>query len=206
MQDELHADMQRIFDRVSGQRRRYARLVLWERDLPLRSYPVVNEALHDQSLWLFFCIACGKRLVRSIWWARKKNGGVKELLIAQTYLEEAVEAMDAMLDSWYWSQQNFDETRETYEDLQGFLKALRRRIKAPVPLKVRKALAKVKTCYYCGRKGTKKKGPDGRNWHVDHVTPRSRGGCTDFVRACAHCNSSKRDRMPHEWPEGGRLL
>ena len=46
-------------------------------------------------------------------------------------------------------------------------------------------------------------------YHVDHVIPLSRGGSNgpeNIVLACAHCNSTKNNKMPHEWPEGGRLL
>lgn len=57
-------------------------------------------------------------------------------------------------------------------------------------------------CYYCGEKV-------GDTYHVEHVVPLSRGGSNDpdnIVIACLRCNLSKSDRMPHEWPEGGRLL
>lgn len=55
-------------------------------------------------------------------------------------------------------------------------------------------------CYYCGEK---------RKLTVDHVVPLSRGGSNEpsnLVLACKHCNSSKCDKLPHEWIEGGRLL
>lgn len=58
-----------------------------------------------------------------------------------------------------------------------------------------------KKCYYCHKKLIK--------FHVDHVVPISRGGSNDpdnLVITCAFCNQSKHDRLPHEWPEGGRLL
>jgi len=57
-------------------------------------------------------------------------------------------------------------------------------------------------CYYCGQKV-------GEDYHVDHVVPLSRGGTNDpsnLVIACTHCNLSKNDKLPHEWPEGGKLL
>jgi len=57
-------------------------------------------------------------------------------------------------------------------------------------------------CYYCGEKV-------GGAYHVDHVIPLSRGGSNgreNIVIACPTCNMSKHDKMPHEWPEGGRLL
>lgn len=56
-------------------------------------------------------------------------------------------------------------------------------------------------CYYCGRKL-------GKRYHVDHVIPITRGGTNDpsnLVIACPYCNRSKANKLPHEWPEGGRL-
>jgi 5-methylcytosine-specific restriction endonuclease McrA len=58
-------------------------------------------------------------------------------------------------------------------------------------------------CYYCYRKV---------KWgdhHVDHVVPLSRGGSNDIsnlVISCASCNLKKHNRLPHEFPDGGRLL
>lgn len=58
-------------------------------------------------------------------------------------------------------------------------------------------------CYYCHQDV---------KWgkhHVDHVVPLSRGGSNDIsnlVIACASCNLSKSDKLPHEWEKGGRLL
>lgn len=57
-------------------------------------------------------------------------------------------------------------------------------------------------CYYCGQKVSK-------TYHVDHVIPLSRGGSNgpeNIVIACPGCNQRKKDKLPHEWPEGGRLL
>lgn len=57
-------------------------------------------------------------------------------------------------------------------------------------------------CYYCGVKV-------GDTYHVDHVVPLSRGGSNgpeNLVIACPTCNMSKHNKLPHEWPEGGRLL
>lgn len=57
-------------------------------------------------------------------------------------------------------------------------------------------------CYYCGEKCADK-------YHVDHVIPLSRGGSNgpdNLVIACTHCNERKGTKLPHEWPEGGRLL
>lgn len=57
-------------------------------------------------------------------------------------------------------------------------------------------------CYYCHKRV-------GDAYHVDHVVPLSRGGSNgaeNLVIACPSCNVSKQDRLPHEWPQGGRLL
>lgn len=56
-------------------------------------------------------------------------------------------------------------------------------------------------CYYCGSKLTK--------WHADHIVPLSRGGSDlidNIAITCPSCNLHKHDKMPHEWPEGGKLL
>lgn len=56
-------------------------------------------------------------------------------------------------------------------------------------------------CWHCG----KKLDPD--DYHVDHLTPLSRGGSNaadNIVITCPHCNMSKNDRLTHEW--NGRLL
>ena len=66
----------------------------------------------------------------------------------------------------------------------------------------RQRIAQRGKCYYCGVKV-------GDAYHADHVVPLSRGGSDgpeNIVIACAKCNQSKSDRLPHEWPEGGRLL
>lgn len=57
-------------------------------------------------------------------------------------------------------------------------------------------------CYYCHKKV-------GTDYHVDHIVPLSRGGQNDrdnIVIACSTCNQRKYNKLPHEWPEGGRLL
>lgn len=57
-------------------------------------------------------------------------------------------------------------------------------------------------CFWCGVKV-------GKTYHVDHIVPLSRGGSNspeNLVIACPACNLSKGDKLPHEWPQGGRLL
>lgn len=57
-------------------------------------------------------------------------------------------------------------------------------------------------CYWCGTSIADA-------YQIDHVVPVSRGGTNEpsnIVLACIHCNSAKRARLPHEWPQGGRLL
>lgn len=54
----------------------------------------------------------------------------------------------------------------------------------------------------------------GYRCHVEHTFPLSRVAGTDIpandmgylVLACDSCNTSKHDKFPWEWPEGGRLL
>jgi 5-methylcytosine-specific restriction endonuclease McrA len=57
-------------------------------------------------------------------------------------------------------------------------------------------------CYYCGIKV-------GKNYHVEHVIPLSRGGSDgpeNIVIACQGCNCSKGDKLPSEWDGSNRLL
>jgi 5-methylcytosine-specific restriction endonuclease McrA len=57
-------------------------------------------------------------------------------------------------------------------------------------------------CYYCGVKV-------GKKYHADHAIPLSRGGSNgpeNIVVACPSCNQAKNNKLPHEWPQGGRLL
>jgi|GEM_PF-2230943 len=67
-------------------------------------------------------------------------------------------------------------------------------------------------CYYCSTRFDRIKGK--YIYHVDHTFPLSRVAGTDIpandisylVLTCPHCNVSKNDKFPWEWPEGGRLL
>lgn len=59
-------------------------------------------------------------------------------------------------------------------------------------------------CYYCGKRPKK-----GKQWHVEHVIPLSRGGSNtidNIVASCPTCNLSKGNKLPHEWAKGGKLL
>lgn len=66
-------------------------------------------------------------------------------------------------------------------------------------------------CYYCSHKMK----PWGWKESCDlqpteeHIVPVSRGGSNgpeNLVIACRKCNEQKHTKLPHEWPEGGRLL
>jgi len=57
-------------------------------------------------------------------------------------------------------------------------------------------------CHYCG------KNLNGA-FQIDHVVPLSKGGAhiiDNIVVTCRDCNQSKKDKFPHEWKKGGRLL
>lgn len=50
-------------------------------------------------------------------------------------------------------------------------------------------------CWWCGCKLTD-------SYEVDHLTPLNRGGTNwpnNIVISCKHCNTSRQDRLPHEW-------
>lgn len=57
-------------------------------------------------------------------------------------------------------------------------------------------------CYWCHKKLDE--------YHVDHVIPVTREGSSNdpwnLVLACHVCNESRNNKLPHEWPQGGRLL
>ena len=59
-------------------------------------------------------------------------------------------------------------------------------------------------CYYC------RVGLNDNNWHADHIVPITRDGSNNtidnIVVTCPTCNLRKYNKLPHEWPEGGRLL
>jgi len=60
-------------------------------------------------------------------------------------------------------------------------------------------------CYYCRVKIKNHTSA----YHIEHVIPLSRGGTNDMsniVLACPSCNLSKSNKLPHEWPQGNRLL
>lgn len=70
-------------------------------------------------------------------------------------------------------------------------------------------------CYYaaCGQAKFEKR--NGKYiYHIDHTFPLNRVVGTDIpandisylVLTCPHCNATKNDKFPWEWPEGGRLL
>lgn len=55
-------------------------------------------------------------------------------------------------------------------------------------------------CWWCGKKL-------GKDWHEDHIIPINRGGTNwpnNIVCSCEHCNTSRQDKLPHEW--NGRLI
>jgi hypothetical protein len=82
------------------------------------------------------------------------------------------------------------------------------------PAQIREKLrAQHYRCYYaaCGYAKFEKR--DGKHiFHIEHTIPISRteaGPRHDVnyvVLACPFCNQSKNNRLPHEWPEGGRLF
>lgn len=65
-------------------------------------------------------------------------------------------------------------------------------------------------CYYCHDRFERRNGR--YVYHLDHTIPLSRpeyGPRHDMsytVLACPTCNLKKGNKLPHEWPEGGRLL
>lgn len=57
-------------------------------------------------------------------------------------------------------------------------------------------------CHYCKQTGDEQRGPDGRPWHIDHLTPVSRGGTdepSNLVVSCATCNIDKNTMTADEY-------
>lgn len=53
-------------------------------------------------------------------------------------------------------------------------------------------------CIYCAKQGDVNTGPDKRQWHVDHLYPKSRGGDNEpdnLVLSCATCNLQKSAKL-----------
>lgn len=70
-------------------------------------------------------------------------------------------------------------------------------------------------CYYAACGYAKFKKVKGKYlYHIDHTFPLSRVAGTDIpannieylVLTCEHCNETKSNKFPWEWPEGGKLL
>jgi 5-methylcytosine-specific restriction endonuclease McrA len=74
----------------------------------------------------------------------------------------------------------------------------KRRTRSGIPFRIRDyvMMRDRYRCVYCG------KAPIGRDLHLDHVMPWSRGGDSmpsNLVVSCANCNLSKGDKTPEEW-------
>lgn len=65
-------------------------------------------------------------------------------------------------------------------------------------------------CYYCSTRFAKRNGK--YLYHIEHTIPLSRTEASPrhdmsfTVLACPHCNQRKHNKLPHEWPDGGRLF
>lgn len=117
--------------------------------------------------------------------------------------------------AWYWSdvENNREHARRYSKTPRGRVVARAgshrrraRKIEAGGSYTADELLDQLKRqkgrCYYCRAK-------IGKTYHADHVVPLARGGSNDIsniVIACPSCNWSKHDKLPHEWPKGGRLL
>lgn len=104
----------------------------------------------------------------------------------------------------YVSRPEVQEKRRPYD--RTFQHNRRARLKenggSHTPKQIQEQFTRQKgKCYYCRVKMEK--------YQIDHVVPVSKGGSNDIsniVLACPPCNQQKNDRLPHQWPEGGRLL
>ncbi len=116
-----------------------------------------------------------------------------------------------------WQKQYVQSHREQYRAHQRLSQMKRhvRKRNLEGTLTVQHIQTKLKAqkyaCYYCFRKFERRQ--DGTYvYHLDHTFPVSRPelaprhDVNHTVLACPSCNQRKSDRLPHEWPEGGRLL
>lgn len=100
-----------------------------------------------------------------------------------------------------WARVGWQKRRMRKRNVEGSLTALEIRTKLK---------AQHYRCYYCDKKFEKHKGK--HVYHLDHTIPLSRveenprHDINYVVLTCSHCNLSKRNKLPHEWPQGGRLM
>ena len=90
-----------------------------------------------------------------------------------------------------------DTLQQATWDIQQRITPGRDRRYIPVALKRQIKQAADYTCQHCQRKGTEDTGPDGRGWHIDHVTALAKGGQTaryNLALSCATCNQRKAAR------------
>ncbi|MBX3050826.1 MAG: HNH endonuclease [Caldilineaceae bacterium] len=96
--------------------------------------------------------------------------------------------MGVLVDLWA------DTWAEMAWDIRTAFSAAPDRRYVPVGLRRRVMERDKCRCYICKRAGTEETGPDGRSWHIDHITPLSKGGQTalyNLALSCATCNQRK---------------
>lgn len=106
-----------------------------------------------------------------------------------------------------YAKPEFGEKRRTY--LHNYRAARRGRHETVSVEQIQGLLKSQKCrCYYCSTKFERR-----YIYHVDHTFPLSKASGNDpinsisyLVLTCPDCNVKKKDRFPHEFPEGGKLL
>jgi 5-methylcytosine-specific restriction endonuclease McrA len=106
-----------------------------------------------------------------------------------------------------YAKPEIGEKRRTY--LHNYRAAKRGRRETVSVAQIQEQLKRQKCrCYYCSTKFERR-----YIYHVDHTFPLSKASGNDpingisyLVLACPDCNVKKKDRYPHEFPEGGKLL
>lgn len=107
---------------------------------------------------------------------------------------------------------HYTRNREKYFDRAREYRARKRGAEGThTPAQIQELLKRQhRRCYYASCGHAKFERRNGKYiYHIEHIVPLSRGGSnsiSNIVLACPTCNLKKHDKLPHEFPEGGRLL
>ncbi len=113
---------------------------------------------------------------------------------------------NARRTAWYAKPENAEKQRTWQHNLRAAKRGMRETVSVE---QIQEQLKNQKCrCYYCSTKFERR-----YIYHIDHTFPMSRASGNDpindisyLVLACPDCNLRKKDKYPHEFYEGGKLL